>query len=752
MTRSPVVVDFLYFLSVLFVSSVIGISLESLNDQRKVYIVYMGSLPEGEYLARDHHISMMQALGHNKIMADEKLIRSYTRSFNGFAANLNKKELSILRVMRGIVSVFPSQQFQAQTTRSWDYIGMSLKDVSQNPNVESDIIIGHLDAGVRPESHSFSDHGLGPIPTKWKGACLGGKNFTCNKKLIGARFYELLDTSANDLTIGHGTHTASTAAGRAIKNSNFFGIANGTVRGGVPSTRLAVYKVCNSFCDGHNILAGFDDAIADNVDIITISISYNSIQNISDNVISIGSFHAMEKDILTVNAAGNLGSSGFGSTASIEPWIFTIGASADRTINNKFILGNGRTLMSNAVNGFDMSTDKKLVYGRSVSSRCNESFSTQCTLDCIDPHLVNGNILVCDIVITTSSDIFVTAQSVGASGVVVREGEDLIIYGPKIVPMPTAILKNSDFQYVKSYLKSKIVNSARIIKSEIVLNHAPVVPSFSSKGPNTIFPQIFKPDISAPGVNILAANLREKSPSEYASNSKTFHSSYTFMTGTSMACPHVAGAVAYVKSKHLDWSASAIKSSLMTTARNMNFHYNIDDELGHGAGYIDPMKAIHPGLVYETSKEDYFKMFCGLGPEGVKLRKIFRRKKKCMKGIETSPKDLNYPAMTSSVHKNSNFTISFFRTVTNVGHANSTYNAQVSTGDNMVYINVVPNVLSFVNLKEKKSFLVIVTGNWLNQDHVSCSLIWFDGTHKIELNLAMKYEEDLDLLNISHIS
>ncbi|XP_047340229.1 subtilisin-like protease SBT4.3 [Impatiens glandulifera] len=666
-------VHLLYILFVMFISSIIGISFESVDEQRKVHIVYMGSLPEGEYLARHHHVSLLQTLGHNKIMIEKTLMRSYTRSFNGFVANLSSHEVSRLKTMKGVVSIFMSRESQTQTTSSWDYIGLSLQ-VSRNPVVEGDIIIGHLDSGVLPESHSFFDHGLGPIPKKWKGACHGGKNFTCNKKLIGARFYNSEDVSAEDLD-GHGTHTASTAVGREVENANFFGIANGTARGGVSSSRLATYKVCRfTTCFDHDILAGFDDAIADNVDIITISISSKFTQNISDDVVSIGSFHAMEKNILTVNAAGNNGISGLGSTDSIAPWVFTVGASADRSINNKLVLENDRTLMSTSVNAFEMSNYKKLVYGRSLSSLCDESNAEQCTLQCVDPHLVKGNIMVCDIADSSSLDVFSTAESVGASGVILRMGETMI-YGSRIVPLPTAILNDNDFNYVKSYLKSKTIHSARIMKSEILPNQAPAVAYYSSKGPNTILPQIFKPDISAPGTNILAAFLPSHNPSFYFSNSKTFKTNYTFMTGTSMSCPHVAGAVAYVKSKHLDWSASAIKSSLMTTARDMNFNYNLDAELGYGAGYIDPVKAVNPGLVYETYIEDYFKMFCGLGSEGDKLTTMFKGKTKCTNGTGMSPKDLNYPAMTSLVLQNSNFTIKFSRTVTNVGQPNSTYQA-----------------------------------------------------------------------------
>ncbi|XP_047340232.1 subtilisin-like protease SBT4.3 [Impatiens glandulifera] len=661
----------------------------------------MGSLPEGEYLARSHHVNLLQTLGHNNKMVTKTLIRSYARSFNGFAANLTASEVSKLKSVDEVVSVFKSRKFQIQTTKSWDYLGMTL-DVPRYPTIENNIIIGHLDTGVLPESHSFSDQGLSPIPKKWKGACVGGKKFSCNKKLIGARFYDLFDDKAMDIE-GHGTHTASIAAGRILENTNFFGLANGTARGGVPSARIATYKVCTALgCYDHDMLAGFDDAISDGVDIITISISYGHALNISENSISIGSFHALEKDILTVNAAGNNGNKGIGATTSIAPWIFSVAASKDRNVFNKLVLGNGHTIASIAVNTFEISNQNtRLVYGRGVSHQCNESLARQCAIGCVDPLLVKGKIILCDLDSTDLDHVFIMAGNAGASGVIVRLNETFKDLAP-IVPLPTAIINDHDFHYVESYLKSKTLHSAHIMKTDIVRNHAPIVTAFSSRGPNTILPEIFKPDIAAPGFNILAAFSPYIDDVVPLRNFSSLRSNYSLLSGTSMSCPHVAGVAAYVKSKHFDWSASAIKSSIMTTALNMNGKYNLDGELGHGAGHINPVKANYPGLVYETSIEDYYQMFCSLGSEGDKLRKMFRAKHKCRNGMRTSSKDLNYPAMTASVHKNSSFTVQFLRVVTNVGHANSTYYVEISRDDDTVHVNVEPNVLTFTKLKEKK--------------------------------------------------
>lgn len=161
-------------------------------------------------------------------------------------------------------------------------------------------------------------------------------------KLIGARFYTA-DNSARD-TNGHGSHTASTAAGNYVKDASFYGIGKGTARGGVPSARIAAYKVCGSLgCNSAEILAAFDDAIADGVDIITISMGPLFPQLVRQDVIAQGALHASQKGILVVQSAGNSGVKY--SAISVVPWIFSVAASStDRGIITKVALGNGTIL------------------------------------------------------------------------------------------------------------------------------------------------------------------------------------------------------------------------------------------------------------------------------------------------------------------------------------------------------------------------------------------------------------------------
>ncbi|XP_031274042.1 cucumisin-like [Pistacia vera] len=721
------------------------------QDNRQAYIVYMGNRPEGQIISTAAlHISMLrQVLGSN--IGQESLLRSFKRSFQGFVVKLTEEEAQRMARLRGVVSVFPNRKRKLHTTRSWDFIGFSQQ--VERATIEGDIVIGMLDTGIWPESASFDDQGFGPPPTKWEGSCQASSNFTCNNKIIGARYYRSDgEFPAGDIISprdenGHGSHTSSTAAGNLVSSASLYGLAQGTARGGVPSARIAVYKVCwADGCYDADMLAAFDDAIADGVDILSISIGGSNPQEYFDNAIAIGAFHAMTKGILTSVAAGNDGPS-LGSITNVAPWFLSVAAS---TIDRKFLttvqLGNNQTYQGISINTATLEGMLPLIYGGdapNISAGYTNASSSFCLEDSLDQNLVKGKVVVCDILDTGEGPFYA-----GAAGALMRgqSNRDAAYH----FPLPTSYINTADGNKVMLYLRSTSTATATLFKShEATDTSAPYIVSFSSRGPNPVTSDILKPDLSAPGVDILAAWSLVNPVSETKGDNRFVP--YNIFSGTSMACPHATAAAAYVKSFHPTWSPGAIRSTLMTTvnctitfnlaklsatyflfaATPMSSKSNPEAEFAYGAGQINPIKALNPGLVYDAEAIDYIKFLCGQGYNNSILQLVTGDNSSCSETINGTVWDLNYPSFAISANTSGSGNIShvFNRVVTNVGSPSSTYKASV-TAPERLKIQANPDTLNFTFLGERQAFTLTIEGAMV-QSIVSASLVWDDGVHQV---------------------
>ncbi|PNY01875.1 subtilisin-like protease-like protein, partial [Trifolium pratense] len=619
--------------------------------------------------------------------------------------------------------------------------------------------------GVWPESKSFSDEGYGPIPKKWRGICQvteGNKdNFHCNRKLIGARYFykgyqsspirEPNDTytfdSARD-TAGHGTHTLSTAGGNFVAGTSVFGYGNGTASGGSPKARVAAYKVCYGSCYEADILAGFEHAISDGVDVISVSLG-GAPQEYSKNSLSIGSFHAVANNIVVVASGGNSGPIA-SSVSNLEPWVFTVGASTiDRSFTSNVILGNKQVLKGESLSELHLPAKKSypLISGADAKAdNVSAVDAVLCKEGSLDPHKAKGKIVVCLRGESSRVEKGMQASKAGAIGMVLVNdaasgGE--VIADPHV--LPATHINFTEGVNIFSYINSTKSPVAYITNVKTQLGvRAPSMAAFSSRGPNTIEPTILKPDITAPGVNVIAAYSLAASPSENESDKRRVP--YLTMSGTSMSCPHVAGLVGLVKSAHPNWSPAAIKSAIMTTATTTdNNGGHLRDSLkqatpfAYGAGHVRPNHATNPGLVYDLNITDHLNFLCGHGYNSAQLKPFYGKPYTCPKSFNLL--DFNYPTITIPDIKIGQ-SLTATRTVTNVGLP-SEYRVLIEAPSELL-VSVEPKRLIFKEKGEKKEFKVTLTLKQQSKhktEYVFGKLTWTNGRHRVGSPIVVKYPQ-----------
>ncbi|XP_058088112.1 subtilisin-like protease SBT4.14 [Magnolia sinica] len=708
--------------------------------ERMPYIIYMGDVPKMRpsmsSMMEIHHRLISAVIGDEEV-ARQSIIHSYGKSFNALAARMLPDEAKKLSEMEGVVSVFQSTRRTLHTTRSWNFLEFPTT-VERKVGRESNMIIGLLDTGIWPTAPSFNDKGFGPPPSKWKGNCEKVGNFSgCNKKIIGAKYYRLessppiIDILSPVDRMGHGTHTSSIAAGNAITGASLYGIANGTARGGVPSARIAMYKVCwfGEGCSDIDLLAGFDDAIADGVDIVSVSIGGVTVDYFSDTI-AIGAFHAMRKGILTSCSAGNGGPQAE-SIVNTAPWILTVAASGvDPQFRTKIRLGNGKKLSGISINTF---SPKKQVYplisGANAANTSSTSYGepSACDTGTLDSNKVRGKVVYCIEGMGRQDE---SVKASGGVGALIRN--DQFMDTAFSFVLPAAYITTPVADIISNYINTTKHPQAVIYKSRDVHVTAPFVGSFSSRGPDPLSMKILKPDVTAPGVDILAGYSRLTTVTGSFMDDRVVN--FNIVSGTSMACPHVAATAAYVKSFHPDWSPAAIKSAIITTAKSMSSKKNMDAEFAYGSGHIQPARAVHPGLIYDANEISYIQFLCKDGYNGSMLQIILGNNAIDCSDVRVPPgyDGLNYPTMQYKVpsarHKVS---AAFRRTVTNVGHKKSIYKVTVRAPKELS-VMVKPDTLKFKRLHQKKSFRVLLKGSPLGKKMLrSAEIVWTDSKHSV---------------------
>ncbi|XP_050234401.2 subtilisin-like protease SBT1.4 [Mercurialis annua] len=759
-------ISFLHFLLLFLAFTSVSLS-SPLSNQPKTFIIHT-SKSHKPVLFNSHHdwyhsiINSLPSPPHHQA----KILYTYNHAANGFSAHLTPSQASILRRIPGIISVIPDEIRQLHTTRTPHFLGLSSSyGLWPNAAYGDDVIIGVLDSGIWPGHPSFSDKGLTSVPAHWKGVCETSADFpvgSCNKKLIGARAFMKgilayqgknvngsSDSQSPRDTLGHGTHTASTAAGSLVQNASFFHYAQGEARGVASKARIAAYKVGGSGgVSDSDTLAAMDQAISDGVHIISLSVGTKGYaREYDEDSIAIGAFGATQHGIIVSCSAGNSGP-GPSTAVNIAPWILTVGASTiDRGFPADVLLGDG-SLFSGAslYSGKPLPRSKiPLVYGGDVGNK-------YCLTGSLSPLKVRGKIVVCERGKNGRAEKGSAVKLAGGVGMIlVSVGEDLIADSQLI---PAATVGAFDGKKLREYIKSHEFPTATIVFHGTVTGNSPSSPqvaAFSCRGPNRITPEILKPDVIAPGVNILAAWTGAAAPTGLDIDPRRVQ--FNIISGTSMACPHVSGIAALLRKAYPNWSPAAIKSAIMTTAYNSDNSGKpiVDLASGEeatpfvrGAGHVDPNSALDPGLVYDMEISDYISFLCSIGYDSKRIAVFVKEATSsdiCNEKLP-SPGDLNYPSF-SVILKSYSDVVTNKRVVKIVGSSlDAVYEAKVHAPEN-IDIKVSPSTLVFSaenqSLSYEITFSSSASSGLSSVDQSFGSIEWSDGSHIVRSAIAVKW-------------
>ncbi|MGB3830101.1 MAG: cell wall-binding repeat-containing protein [Ornithinimicrobium sp.] len=646
----------------------------------------------------------------------DDVIYRYDTALNGVAITLTGQEAAAMAKAPGVLNVWESEIFTLDTTTTPDYLGLSGPDGVWNQQFGGSdaagegMVVGVIDSGIWPESESFAPLPAGTeIPATWNGACDNGvdadpaNNVTCNNKLIGARYYdEDIEVSEAEFNSprdydGHGTHTAGTSAGNNAVPMSVNGIDLGEGSGMAPAAHVAAYKAL--WADGLgeasgssvDLVAAIDDAVEDGVDVINYSVSGSS-QFVVDPV-ELAFLFAADAGVFVSASAGNSGDTvGKSSVAHNSPWTTTVAASThDRNVNKTLTLGNDATYTGVGV-GEGVGPAPLVYAGDIPASGATAAEAQECWLDtdqdtdgnqlAIDPAGAAGNIVICDRGSIARVDKSKTVDEAGGVGMVLANTNSAESLNGDFHSVPTVHVNSTDGAAVKAYESSATDPTATIGGPEDGTVVAPEMAGFSSYGPALAGGgDLLKPDITAPGVDVIAA----VAPPGW--DGENFNS----LSGTSMSAPHIAGIAALMMQEYPDWSPAAVKSAMMTTARTTNTAGDQIQRTGsdataldYGAGEVVPAPAYDPGLVYDAGLADWFDYACSINQ-----LQLVTQPGTCDTS-DTDPSDLNYPTIAIGQLAG---TQTITRTVTNVTDTAATYNSATSQAPPGLAMTVTPAVI-----------------------------------------------------------
>ncbi|WP_443656935.1 S8 family serine peptidase [Clavibacter phaseoli] len=681
---------------------------------------------------------------------------SYSLTVNGFSADLTAEQAAKLSSDRKVLSVEPDRIYHPTSTPAADFLGLTGPDgvwakTGGQENAGEGAVIGVIDTGIAPENPSFAGEPLGTAAgdapyrdgstirfdkgdgTQFAGVCQTGEQFTaadCSTKIVGARYFvdgfgkaNIGNASTGEYVSprdgdGHGSHTASTAAGDAGVEATIDGNPLGEISGVAPASKIAAYKVCwsgpdnstqdDDGCAGADLVAAIEQATEDGVDVINYSIGGGSAQT---------TFSATDQAFLGAASAGifvsaSAGNSGPGASTldNASPWITTVAAS---TVAGNFEatakLGDGQQFAGSSITVTEPVTGD-FVTAASVAA-AGATTPNLCGPGSLDPAKTAGKIVLCER--GTFDRVAKSAEVERAGGI----GMVLVNPTPNSIDadthsVPTVHLDADVYAAVSAYAATRGATVTLVPGNTTgVSAPTPQVAGFSSRGPVLADgSDILKPDVTAPGVSIIAAT----------NNAEGGEPTFALLSGTSMAAPHVAGLALLYLGERPNASVSEIKSALMTTAYDTKDADGgtVTDPFTQGAGHVDPTRYLDAGLLYLNDRSDWVAYLAALG---------------YATGIDpVDPSELNLASIAIGTLTGSE---TVTREVTSTGPGTYTASVQGLAG---VQADVTPSTLEFTEAGQTKSFEVAFTRTTATVDeYATGSLTWTSADHVVRSPVAV---------------
>jgi subtilisin family serine protease len=575
------------------------------------------------------------AAGTKRVIPNVKVTQKLDIVVGGVVMLVPEDQVATLSKLPGVAAVYPDGLLQLEIARPAPQLHTSVDPGARfigaptiwdklggQESAGEGVIVGVLDTGVWPEHPSYSDpdpsgkpYSMPPPAPVGSRACefSGGANpgpaFACNNKLIGAdRFMATYDalvglipgefTTARDDN-GHGTHTSSTAAGNAGVAASIFGVPRGNVSGIAPRAHVIMYKVCgDQGCFSSDSAAAVQEAINDGVNVINFSISGGN--NPYADAVELAFLDAYNAGIFVAASAGNSGPTPE-TVAHRGPWVTTVAASTlDRSFNNVVSVNGGAlTLNGTSITG-GISTPTPIVDAGAAPT--NDPLCLSSTAD----GAFTGKIVVCKRGTNGRVEKGFNVKQRGAVGMVLyNNAVNVTDQETDNHFLPTSHIQFADGQTLLTFMTANPGATATLTAGVASPAQGDVMASFSSRGGPGQTLGVSKPDITAPGVQILAGHTPASVDLATGPTGELFQA----IAGTSMSSPHIAGSGALIKALHPTWTPGQIKSALMTTAKT----FNVVKEDGStpanafddGSGRVNLKVAGDPGLTFDVTGADY---------------------------------------------------------------------------------------------------------------------------------------------------